>query len=89
MPSFFLQDEDFTGKDFDLAGDQNFTYKELLDFIFDITYQNPRVVDLPAPVAEGIAAVTESLMNPVLVKEDVRLWQVCGAFLISHYVCLR
>ena len=30
------------GKTFELAGPVNFTYREILDFTCDITYQKPR-----------------------------------------------
>ncbi|TFJ86378.1 hypothetical protein NSK_002586 [Nannochloropsis salina CCMP1776] len=65
--------EDYEGKTFELAGEHNFTWRELMDFTFDITYQKPRVVDLPLAVGEMAAFGLSQLPNPLLTIDDAKL----------------
>lgn len=65
--------EDYEGKTFELAGENNFTWRELMDFTMDITYQKPNVVDLPLAVGEVTSLVLEQLPNPVLTVDDAKL----------------
>jgi hypothetical protein len=47
-----------------------------MDFTFDITYQQPRVWDMPSGVGEVVAAVAEQLPTPILTVDEVKQMQV-------------
>lgn len=58
------QDDTINGKTFELVGDEEFTYKELADYVFDITKRNPSLINLPLPVAQAIGYFSEQFPDP-------------------------
>jgi len=63
--------EKFEGKTVDCFGAQDFTYKELADFVYDITSQEPRKVDLPKELVKTMAKGLELLPYPILTQDMV------------------
>ncbi|POM63654.1 NADH dehydrogenase, partial [Phytophthora palmivora] len=63
------QDETIQGKTFEFVGDEEFTYKELADYVFDITKRNPRLVNLPLPVAQAIGYFCEQFPDPKFTRD--------------------
>ncbi|KAF1782952.1 Coiled-coil domain-containing protein 90-like [Phytophthora cactorum] len=57
------------GKTFEFVGDEEFTYKELADYVFDITKQNSRLVNLPLPVAQSIGYFCEQFPDPKFTRD--------------------
>uniref|UniRef100_A0A7S2UDV5 NAD-dependent epimerase/dehydratase domain-containing protein n=1 Tax=Attheya septentrionalis TaxID=420275 RepID=A0A7S2UDV5_9STRA len=64
----------FEGRTVDCFGPADFTYKELSEFVYDITGQNARVVDLPKPLVKQISSVIKYWGNPQLTPDLVELW---------------
>ena len=67
------EEEGWDGQTFELANPTNFTWREIMDFTFDITYQKPRVLDVPQAVGEVVALGLEQLPNPIMTVDDVKL----------------
>jgi len=66
--------EKYEGKTVDCFGPRDFTYKELAEFVYDITSQFPRKVDLPKSILKQLAKVTQFQPNPMLTPDMVDLW---------------
>jgi hypothetical protein len=64
----------FEGKTVDCFGDQDFTYEELADFVYDTTSQAPRKVFLPKHAAKWMASVYGRIPYPNFVPDQVDLW---------------
>jgi NADH dehydrogenase (ubiquinone) 1 alpha subcomplex subunit 9 len=65
---------DFKGKTFELEGAQDFTYRELAEFVFDITGAHPHLVDVPSPALAAFAKATELLPGSTMTEDQVKLW---------------
>jgi len=67
--------EEFEGRTVDVFGPKDFTYKELAQFVYDITSQNPTLLELPKSTLKTIAKPFEMLGgNPILTGDLVELW---------------
>eukprot|EP00587_Corethron_hystrix_P004923 CAMPEP_0113302308 /NCGR_PEP_ID=MMETSP0010_2-20120614/3170_1 /TAXON_ID=216773 ORGANISM="Corethron hystrix, Strain 308" /NCGR_SAMPLE_ID=MMETSP0010_2 /ASSEMBLY_ACC=CAM_ASM_000155 /LENGTH=384 /DNA_ID=CAMNT_0000156067 /DNA_START=8 /DNA_END=1162 /DNA_ORIENTATION=- /assembly_acc=CAM_ASM_000155 len=64
----------FEGKTIDCFGGQDFTYKEIAEFVMDITKQGKSVVGVPKDIMKLIATFTQVLPAPVLTRDQVELW---------------
>mmetsp|Transcript_29805 Transcript_29805/g.88470 ORF Transcript_29805/g.88470 Transcript_29805/m.88470 type:complete len:414 (-) Transcript_29805:91-1332(-) len=51
--------EKFEGRTVDVFGPSDYTYKELAEFVYDITGQDAAVLDMPKNVLKGIASVLQ------------------------------
>jgi NADH dehydrogenase (ubiquinone) 1 alpha subcomplex subunit 9 len=66
--------EKFEGRTVDCFGPQDFSYKELASFVYDITGQDPTIVDAPKDVAGLLARVANLQGSPMLTPDMVQLW---------------
>lgn len=66
--------EKFEGRTVDCFGPQDYSYKELSEFVFDITQQQPKVVDVPKDVGGLVGKGMNLLGSPMLTPDQVHLW---------------
>lgn len=66
--------EKFEGSTVDCFGPQDYSYKELSEFVYDITSQDPSVVDMPKDVGGMIAKGLNLMGSPMLTPDQVHLW---------------
>ena len=66
--------EKFEGKTVDVFGPQDYSYKEIAEFVFDITRQNTKTVELPKEVGSVVAKGLDLMGKPVLTPDMVQLW---------------
>mmetsp|Transcript_2869 Transcript_2869/g.4531 ORF Transcript_2869/g.4531 Transcript_2869/m.4531 type:complete len:403 (-) Transcript_2869:82-1290(-) len=66
--------EGYEGKTIDCFGSRDFTYKELAEFVYDITSQYPELIDVPKSVMLNIAKITQFQPNPMMTPDLVELW---------------
>mmetsp|Transcript_26349 Transcript_26349/g.39059 ORF Transcript_26349/g.39059 Transcript_26349/m.39059 type:complete len:403 (+) Transcript_26349:124-1332(+) len=64
----------FEGRTVEVFGKDDFTYKELSQFVYDITGQSPTVVDLPPELMKPMARILELQGSPMLTRDLVDLW---------------
>lgn len=63
--------ETFAGKTFQLTGPAEYTYKELAEYVQDVTLIRKPLVDIPPHVAAFAGKWIEELVNPVLTSDSV------------------
>lgn len=62
------------GKTYELGGQESYTFKQLMQFVCDVTHRSPALIDIPFRAAMVIGALTElSPLPPVLTRDQVRL----------------
>jgi NADH dehydrogenase (ubiquinone) 1 alpha subcomplex subunit 9 len=67
--------ETFEGKSIDCFGPNDYSYKELAEFVFDITEQNPTLMDIPKSSLKSIArGLQYTNRNPLITPDLVELW---------------
>jgi len=66
--------ESFEGKVVDCFGPQDFTHKELAEFVYDITGQTPTKMNLPKDWVKMMAKGYEMLPRPIFTQDQVELW---------------
>lgn len=59
----------FAGKTFQLVGPNEFSYKEIFEFVTDITTKKKPMIDIPTPIAAAIGKLTQELINPVWTED--------------------
>mgnify|MGYP006091826839 CR=1 FL=1 len=62
------------GKTLILEGKDDFTYKELSEFVYDITTQSPIVLPLPVNIAGLMGRVMGMQPNPAMTEDQAVLW---------------
>ena len=63
--------DDYRGSTFDFSGPSDYTYKEIAEFVQDVTLLRKRLVDVPVPLALKAGAVVENWMNPFFSEDAV------------------
>lgn len=66
--------EKFEGRTVDCFGPQDYSYKELAEFVFDITSQETPTVDVPRDMAKIGAKGFNLLGHPLMTPDMVDLW---------------
>jgi NADH dehydrogenase (ubiquinone) 1 alpha subcomplex subunit 9 len=67
--------EKFEGKTIDCFGPKDFTYKELAQFVYDITGQDPTMLDVPKSSLKMMSKPIQFFGgNPMLTDDLVELW---------------
>jgi NADH dehydrogenase (ubiquinone) 1 alpha subcomplex subunit 9 len=66
--------EKFEGKTVDCFGPQDYSYKELSEFVYDITQQQPTVIDLPKGPGTHVGKALNLLGSPMMTPDMVNLW---------------
>ena len=56
--------EEFRGKTFQLVGPAEYSYKEVVEFVSDVTTQKLPLVDVPLPLATAASKLMELAINP-------------------------
>ena len=64
--------DEFAGKTFQLAGPAEYTFKEVAEYVSDVTMVRSSLVDVPVPVASAVGSFVEQLVQPVLTADHVR-----------------
>jgi len=64
-----LHNKKYAGKTFQLVGPAEYSYKELYEFVTDITTKKKPMIDIPVPVASFIGRFTQELINPVWTED--------------------
>lgn len=63
--------DEFAGKTFQLAGPAEYTFKEVAEYVSDVTMVRSSLVDVPVPVASAVGSFVEQLVQPVLTADHV------------------
>jgi len=66
--------EMFEGRTVDIFGAKDYSYKELAQFVFDITDQDPTIAELPKDMVKMSAEVIQFMGNPILTPDMVELF---------------
>jgi len=69
--------EEFEGRDVDVFGDADYTYRELAQMVYDITEQKPSMVDFPKKYLKAATKVLQFQtlgQGPMLTPDLVELW---------------
>lgn len=68
----FSQDwKKYEGKTFQFAGPAEYSYKEVVEFVADITTRPAYSLDIPVPIAKGMARILGQLINPVITEDEI------------------
>lgn len=66
--------EKYKGCTFELEGAEDFTYKELAEFVYDITGQRPNMLPIPKELMLMGAKIQGILPAPAVTEDQVKLW---------------
>lgn len=66
--------EIFEGRTIEVFGPQDFSYKELAGFVYDITGQTPSIIDMPKEMLKKIAEILPRQRQPMLTRGLVEQW---------------
>jgi hypothetical protein len=62
----------YAGKTVQLAGPAEYTYKEVAEFVSDVTSRRTKLVEVPVSAAAAAGGLVEQLVSPVLTRDMVR-----------------
>jgi hypothetical protein len=62
-------DKSVKGKTFELVGDEEYTEKEIVDYILDMTKEDPSLLNLPLPLAEIIGKIAQNFPDPKFIHD--------------------
>jgi uncharacterized protein YbjT (DUF2867 family) len=65
--------EEYKGKTFEFAGPAEYSFKECVEFVSDVTTVKRPLIDIPLPIAEAVADVVEMTWNPFLSRDMIAL----------------
>lgn len=63
------QDTNINGETFEFVGDEEYTYKEIADYVFDITKRKGSLLNLPLPAAKLIGKFCQQFPSPVFTED--------------------
>ncbi len=63
--------EEFAGKTIQLTGPAEYSMKEVVEFVSDLTTLKKPLIDVPLPVAKLAGRLVEQLISPVLTEDMV------------------
>jgi NADH dehydrogenase (ubiquinone) 1 alpha subcomplex subunit 9 len=66
--------EQFEGRTIDCFGPQDYTYKELAAFVYDITGQEPWELDLPKGYVKTLGKILGKRSNPLITPDLAEVW---------------
>ena len=61
--------DQFVGKTFEFAGPAEYSYKEVAEFVADVTTVNCPLIDIPIPIAKLVGRLCNELMTPVVTED--------------------
>ena len=71
--SYAVGHADAAGKIYELGGPQNYSFRQILQFVMDTTRQKRLLLPLPGPVARIMGFFAEMLPRPFLTRDQLRL----------------
>jgi len=66
---------DLEGKTFELVGPNDYTMREVTEFVQDVTTLRKPLIDIPVPLASLAAKFLQNAMNPLLTEDGVSQMQ--------------
>eukprot|EP00586_Coscinodiscus_wailesii_P002534 CAMPEP_0172486058 /NCGR_PEP_ID=MMETSP1066-20121228/14445_1 /TAXON_ID=671091 /ORGANISM="Coscinodiscus wailesii, Strain CCMP2513" /LENGTH=333 /DNA_ID=CAMNT_0013251765 /DNA_START=345 /DNA_END=1346 /DNA_ORIENTATION=+ len=63
----------YEGKTIDCFGPADYSYKELAQFVYDITGQDPYLLELPKPIVKALSEITKFQPYPMLTPDLVEI----------------
>ena len=54
-----------------MVGPAEYSYKEVVEFVSDITLLKTNMINIPLPVATTVASFAEQLINPAITKDQL------------------
>ncbi|KAF1332487.1 Nadh dehydrogenase, partial [Globisporangium splendens] len=63
------QDNTINGKTFEFVGDEEYTQKEVADYVFDAIKNEPNLFNLPLPIAKVIGKFVEQFPEPRITED--------------------
>lgn len=66
-------DTNIHSRTFELVGDDDFTHKEVAEFVCDVTKHDPRLINVPTMAATAIGQVMEQFPNPLFTADEAIL----------------
>ena len=66
---------EFRGQTFQLAGPAEYSYKEVVEFVHDITSKRVPMVDIPIPLAAFAGSLSEETIRPFITEDNVNQMQ--------------
>lgn len=63
------QDTTINSEIFEFVGDEEYTYKEIADYVFDVTKREGSLINLPLPAAQLIGKFCEQFPSPVFTED--------------------
>lgn len=67
--------DEFAGETFQLAGPAEYSYKEIAEFVADITKQPIKLKSIPPSAAKIVGRIMEEMISPLLTKDMVSQMQ--------------
>lgn len=64
-----------------LAGPEEYTYREIVEFVCDLTGNKTSMVDVPTPIISGIASIYENWVQPLLTTDLVKRMEEDNVFI--------
>ena len=69
-----MKHENYAGCTFEIEGDQDFNYRELAEFVYDITGQKPTILPVPKEIMLLGAKGAGMMPSPILNEDQIHLW---------------
>lgn len=66
-----VHNEQFKGKTFQLYGPAEYSYKEIVEFVMDITTVKKPLIDVPSNIASFAGRFSQELANPILTEDHI------------------
>jgi hypothetical protein len=66
---------EFRGQTFQLAGPAEYSYKEVVEFVHDITSKRVPMVDIPIFIAQFVGGMSEETIRPFITEDNVSQMQ--------------
>ena len=71
MLQIIYNHNNYEGKTFQLYGPAEYTYKELAEFVGDITIKKKPLLSIPTSLALRVGSIIETLINPTLTSDMI------------------
>eukprot|EP01035_Chromulina_nebulosa_P017412 gene17412-22961_t len=63
--------QEYQGRTFQLAGPDEYSYKEVVEFVSDVTTLKASIVDIPIPIAKLFSKIENELIKPVITPDQI------------------
>jgi dTDP-4-dehydrorhamnose reductase len=72
MMAIVYRHDEFKGKTFQLAGPEEYNYKEIVEFVLDITAMDTvRMIDVPIGQANFVGSLMENIIHPFFTVDNI------------------